>query len=830
MKAVRSSKPTPDQAAAHELLCELRTRISTQPLPYQYGVEARALESLWEIFGHARMAMKNHSGCVAFASETTRMLNVDLRPVTAKWHRALSEGQLNSRDGANEFRADLESVQEKLRVFARKLHEMAYGISGEDQLMPAPFDDAALQECLGDLAFGIPTNAFIANTTVAAINKSEADAVNMRRDKYSILQDGNNAVGLGLSGGGIRSATFCLGVTQVLAERGLLKDVDFLSTVSGGGYLGAFLSRRLTAKESHAEIAAPHGPDSESIRYLRVRAKYLTAANLKEQWTMVTATFAGMILNWSAPLFFVAASALIAVVLGKFGRVPWEALLALSCTATAVALVFYGVRMRLGQQTGGRLLGALTAATLSVALLWLLATVYEAIIQLSPKWELTSSIVVAAIAAAAPAIIRFIPIFSKPAIRRIALKVMLIAAGLIIPVGAIAVTFLFYNIGNLEQYTEAAVLNPLRYFPGWVVLGVLAVMFGFMALIVDVNLTAPHRLYRDKLARTFIHSKDGGEDPVSLTAINPTDYAPYHLINAAANLPSSSNVALRERRSDFFLFSKYWCGAPSVGYTETEHWLGGKNPIDLATAIAVSGGAVSPNMGLGSMPSLRALLTFLNVRLGFWIRRPDEAAAAKPPGFVCLIREMFGIAMSEKQAWINLSDGGHIENMAVYELLRRRCKFIISVDGEADPESMFHGHLTLVRHAQIDFGIRIEPNLAGLRPDLTSRFSQSHAMLCRVHYPRAGDQPAGTGLILYLKLSVTGNELELIKTYRALNPDFPHQATLDQFFDEEQFEAYRQLGVHVAEGLFHSALVGSRPTSVSDWFTRLASNLLLPGR
>ena len=101
--------------------------------------------------------------------------------------------------------------------------------------------------------------------------------------------------------------------------------------------------------------------------------------------------------------------------------------------------------------------------------------------------------------------------------------------------------------------------------------------------------------------------------------------------------------------------------------------------------------------------------------------------------------------MSEKEAWINLSDGGHIENMGVYELLRRRCKFIISIDGEADPQSTFQGHLTLVRHAQIDFGIRIEPDLTDLRPDLTSKYSQSHAMMCRVHYPAAGGQPGRPG-------------------------------------------------------------------------------------
>lgn len=95
-----SDKQSPDQLAAYDLLSELRTRIATQPLPYQYGVEARALESLWQIFGLAREAMKRHPGCREFARITTRMLNVDLRPVTAKWHRAFEAGLLNSKDGA----------------------------------------------------------------------------------------------------------------------------------------------------------------------------------------------------------------------------------------------------------------------------------------------------------------------------------------------------------------------------------------------------------------------------------------------------------------------------------------------------------------------------------------------------------------------------------------------------------------------------------------------------------------------------------------------------------------------------------------------------------
>src|SRR6516165_1802588 len=118
---------TPDQIAAHEFLSELRTRISTQPLPYQYGVEATALESLWQVFVQARAAMKNNPGCRHFACLVTTMLNTKLRPVTAKWDRAHAEGRLNSRDGANEFRADLEKVQIELRKFAVDLQDMAYG-------------------------------------------------------------------------------------------------------------------------------------------------------------------------------------------------------------------------------------------------------------------------------------------------------------------------------------------------------------------------------------------------------------------------------------------------------------------------------------------------------------------------------------------------------------------------------------------------------------------------------------------------------------------------------------------------------------------------------
>lgn len=835
------SKLPPDKAAAHQFLSELRTRITTQPLPYQYGVEARALESLWEVFGQARDAMKKNPGCRDFARVVTEMLNVDLRPVTAKWHRAYTEGLLNSRDGSTEFRADLDDVQQKLRAHAKQLHKMAYDEEAEDTLTPPALSKEELDACFAPVRFGISKTAFIKGVAdlshaggcpdvVDRINGAEAAAIAQRRSKCGITTpEGEDAVGLGLSGGGIRSATFCLGVTQVLAARGLLKGVDFLSTVSGGGYVGCFLTKRLGNGEDHATVAAPHGPDSEALRYLRQHAKFLTAVDLKQRWSMATAALAGMILNWTAPVFVIALAALAAIGFNSFWpNPPWLRVLAWGGGVTALALISYAASVRFGKHVhvAGTILAIATAGTLLLAFVWLLTFTYAGF----PPSFLTSgtgwSIVglLACASAAFPTVVRFLPILKKPTIRVYALKAALWLAGLIIPISAIALLFLLYALGT-KPVLDAPWGHGLNLLIG------ITLFCGVVALgLLNINLTAPHRLYRDALARTFVQRSEVDTAPVLLKDINPQDTAPYHLINSTLNVPSSTHAALRERKSDFFVFSKNWCGAPSIGYGPTRNWMANGQPLDLATAMAVSGAAASSYMGLGSMPTLTALLAFLNVRLGFWILRHDRTPRVRTPGFLCLMREMTGFGMSEEHAWLNLSDGGHIENLGIYELLRRRCKFIISVDGEADPECTFHGHLTLVRHAQIDFGIRLDPKLSELRPDPASKYSQMHAMLARIQYPAVADKAAGIGLILYLKLSVTGNESELIRRYRLLNADFPHQTTLDQFFDEEQFEAYRRLGVHVAEGLFSPALLKDNihPTTMPEWLRQLAKNMLVP--
>ena len=190
------------------------------------------------------------------------------------------------------------------------------------------------------------------------------------------------------------------------------------------------------------------------------------------------------------------------------------------------------------------------------------------------------------------------------------------------------------------------------------------------------------------------------------------------------------------------------------------------------------------------------------------------------------LREMLS-KLDENRRWVNLSDGGHIENLAAIELLRRRCRFILIGDGEADPELHFGGLATLMRYAWIDLGIHIEIDLDPIRlrkpkDDDQAAVSGAHWALGTVTYPGQEEK----GALLYLKSSFTGDEHEMIREYRHRNAEFPHQSTADQCFGEDQFEAYRALGQHIAEDALQAWRSTNPAAKMSfddfkDWFEKL---------
>ncbi len=335
-------------------------------------------------------------------------------------------------------------------------------------------------------------------------------------------------------------------------------------------------------------------------------------------------------------------------------------------------------------------------------------------------------------------------------------------------------------------------------------------IFIFNLFFLNVNITSSHGFYRDRLSKAYLFQagKNGkivSNDGQKLSELNRKgSTAPYHLINTALNIPGSDDPNLRGRDSDFFTFSKHYSGSAHTGYCETRFLEAVDGHINLGTAMAISGAAAAPNMGSMTLKQLVFVLTLLNIRLDYWAPNPLKINATRLKdrkimpnvGPRYLLKEALG-ALNARGTFINVSDGGHVENLGVYQLLKRRCKLIIASDAEADPGLVFNGLVTLIRYAEIDMGITIEIDLGKIRD------GQSHWALGKICYGVGKDQAEPEacreefGYLIYIKSSLTGDENEYIRAYKKNHDSFPHQTTADQFFDETQFECYRALGEHI---------------------------------
>ena len=330
----------------------------------------------------------------------------------------------------------------------------------------------------------------------------------------------------------------------------------------------------------------------------------------------------------------------------------------------------------------------------------------------------------------------------------------------------------------------------------------------FCSIVMSANGNSLHRLYRDRLGNAFcfVMNKDGpvAADKVKLSTLE--NNRPIHLINAAVNLQNSRSVKSRGRKADFFLFSPRWIGSDATGYAETTAMenlprnLG--EDIDVATAVAISGAAVSSNMGNQSMKPIAPLLVFLNLRLGHWFPNPrlTQDMNALRPNVLYPVYEALGL-LHENRDRVYLTDGGHIENLGLYELLRRRCRLIVVVDAEADAAMQFTSFVKLQQFARIDLGVRIElpwsEIAATTKAAMTGKVgakSGPHCAVGTISYDNGG-----TGVLVYIKASVTGDENDYVREYNRRNETFPHESTGDQFFSEEQFEVYRALGFHAVD-------------------------------
>lgn len=338
------------------------------------------------------------------------------------------------------------------------------------------------------------------------------------------------------------------------------------------------------------------------------------------------------------------------------------------------------------------------------------------------------------------------------------------------------------------------------------------------------NGNALHRLYRDRLNEAFRLGK-GLDGNLSLP-LSELPLGPYHLINAALNVRRSRKAgksrvgtelplpdpAARGRNAEFFLLSKNYVGSDATKYVATTTMLDDDHQLDLATAIAVSGAAVSSSMGRFGVGILGASLALINLRLGLWMRNPRYFApkyknlmGRRTLVHPYLVLEAFGLLGTDSPQ-IYVTDGGHIDNIGLYQLLKRRCKIVIVVDAEADPAHDFGALVDVQRFARIDLGIRIDIDWHPIRKAAKDRAKDPEPTLApslpahdrhfaygRIRYDA---DPENDGVLLYVKASVTGDEGDYVLDYERRYPAFPHESTGDQFFSEEQMEAYRALGFH----------------------------------
>ncbi|MBF0621466.1 MAG: hypothetical protein HQL54_06025 [Magnetococcales bacterium] len=649
-----------------------------------------------------------------------------------------------------------------------------------------------------------------------------------------------NLVGLAFSGGGIRSATFNLGVIQKLNKSGLLNKVDYLSTVSGGGYLGGsytwfasklnkgfpFEEGRLCFVENSSENS--DGTPKKMVEWLRKHGSYLVDGISGGKWSFVAAILLGSVVNL----------AIIVPVLMAFlwlGGLNWippfmsstvDLFPFLKVDPLIPALSFFQFLFRSGLVMLAGLIGFMILYGVFSGLvhafpfkgrarifrymgmmLWVsLSCIVAGLIPELAAFHKESDSVVAQIVQGLGGLSAIVsPLFTSSDDNNASVvKQIIVGIGL----------FLVVYLGLVHLYRISVDL------PGGMIFSLVGVSV-VGSIFSNINRYSLHRYYRDRLLEAYMPPANvddvlAGRSPLDLHASNACHMdkigqteAPFHLINTNMVTVSSKCDRLKSRGGDSFVISPEYCGAPSTGYADSAKWT--KGSMDLATAYSISGAAVGSNtLALTQYRPIAFLMSVFNIRLGYWTRNPfanktgstnfQKAIRANP--IVCALKEMTGLGFSENSWHVKLTDGGHFENLGVYELIRRQCDTIIVSDAGMDSEWKFEDLGNLIELLEEDCLAEItDLDLDLISPDERGR-SPLPVIRGKIRYINA-DSSSGEpkdGVLIYVKTTMPKDlKDESIEIYKRQNPDFPDQSTMDQFFDRAQFEAYRQLGNEIGQ-------------------------------
>lgn len=392
---------------------------------------------------------------------------------------------------------------------------------------------------------------------------------------------------------------------------------------------------------------------------------------------------------------------------------------------------------------------------------------------------------------------------------------------------------------NLPAWADPTIIKL------WLFSVLLVLMLVALRRRVDVNRFSLTWIARNRLARTYLGSARPERRENVFTRFDPADNSRvadlarrvgprnvlYPVVNATLNVSPTDDIAgglapfvFSPRYSGSAMLAPEEAAAGAGAYVrsalyahETEIVLGGSG-ITLATAMAISGASGDRKSGYHPSPLTALLMTLFSVRLGAWLPNPARARTlgggirqAAPSNPVrALLGGLVGPA-SDRERDIFLSDGGHFENLGLYEMIRRRCRYIVVCDAGADPDCGFADLGNAVRRVKVDFDVdvhfeelRIFARDAGEDPKFafalgTVDYPEMRYRGENLETPEA--RAARTGRLLYIKPSYFGTLPVDLRAYGAENPAFPHEATDDRFVTESQFESYHRLGLYLATNL-----------------------------
>lgn len=704
-----------------------------------------------------------------------------------------------------------------------------------------------------------------------------------------------DGIGISLSGGGIRSASYCLGALQAMEHEGMLFGPDdkperarYLSAVSGGSYIATAMTlvtkgpvhgavhrgdRSIVPPQGdpgHGPDLRPFAPGTPEERWVRDHTLYLESAKGGIPGTIWRAVL-GVLFN---VLIVALVVGIVALPLGWLYGWVWPGLRAhcpdacayggawsvppVLWTATAIAAgvaLFTGFvwivwwfhrdwrRTAWGSVSGVFLVATFVILLLGIAIPGIIhlarppqtATANAATVRKGTVAASTAGLVALVLTwiAAARRIVSNASGVEKLAVdaakgfvtkrRSLAIKIVAFVGGPVFLFSAVTIVA-YYGAGYPPRVSGTS--GQLAF---WAWVGVGVVLFVFWRLA-DVTTWSLYPFYRRRLCSAFalgrvrrddlrepsptaVGHADAAERPYAfpypVAECQPADF-PHLIICASANVsdkgatPSGSNVTS-------FVFSRDAIGGPLVGAVGAEEFKQamGKGMqsrfTTLPTAMAISGAAFAPSMGKMTKPWLRLYMALANLRLGVWIPNPrrlelfasmrNSKLRRMLPRLDYFLREMFGRNHLDAP-FLYVTDGGHYENLGLVELLRRKCRTIWAIDASGDKIDTFNTLGGALRTAESELGIHFQIDPKGDMAPTDDDPGPDKPWFVKASFSTGTfTYPDAThGRLVVVKAGVPADAPWSIRSYQVEHPKFPCDPTMDQLFDAERFDAYRELG------------------------------------